>query len=136
MVLKTISPCCGVWASLMLFLFLKLLQLLQFCSAEPLLSQSTKANVTFLMGIYCRIKIFYMQINVSKGTLCHKAVAKDDPITILCTPWTTPSVTIVRNSYVYAQNYLRMPTVLNSDFRGRNFKYFKTSGHKVFTVHH
>ena len=36
-------------------------------------------------------------------------------ITTLCTPWTTPSVTVVRNSYAHAQNHLRMPTVSKSE---------------------
>ena len=35
--------------------------------------------------------------------------------TSLCRPWTTPLVTIVSNSYAHAGNYLRMPTVSNSE---------------------
>ena len=36
---------------------------------------------------------------------------KDDRVTTLCTPWTTPSVTIARNSSAHAQNHLYMLTV-------------------------
>ena len=40
---------------------------------------------------------------------------KDDQITTLCTPWTTPSFTIVRNSYAHAQYRLRILTVPKSE---------------------
>ena len=40
---------------------------------------------------------------------------KDDRITSLCTLWTTPSVTLVRNSYVHARNRLHMLMVLQSE---------------------
>ena len=39
----------------------------------------------------------------------------DDRITTLCTPWTTPSVNVVRNSYVHEPNRLHMITVPKSD---------------------
>ena len=40
---------------------------------------------------------------------------KDDHVTTLYTPWTTPSVTVARNSYMHAQNRPCMPTVHKSE---------------------
>ena len=46
-------------------------------------------------------------------------LTKDDQITILCTPWTTPSVQLVRNSY--ARNRLRMLAASKSEAEIWNF---------------
>ena len=46
---------------------------------------------------------------------CRRITPKDDRITTLCTEWITPSITIVRNPYAYAQNCLRMLTVPKSE---------------------
>ena len=40
---------------------------------------------------------------------------EDDRITTLCTLWTTPLVTMVRNSYAHARNHLRVLAALNSE---------------------
>ena len=45
----------------------------------------------------------------------YNSTPKDDQITILCTTWTTPSVTVVGNSYRHAGNHKRMHTVPKSE---------------------
>ena len=52
--------------------------------------------------------------------LCRRITPKDDRITTSYTPWTRPSVTIVRNLYVHALNYLRMLTVPKSEVENSN----------------
>ena len=65
-------------------------------------------------------------IRDSYTTLCHNdthvppfamciITLKDNRIATLCTSWTTPLVTVVRNSYAHAQNCLRMLTVSKSE---------------------
>ena len=54
-------------------------------------------------------------VNVPPLTLCRLIILKDNRITTLCTSWTTPSVTIVTNSYAHAQTRLQMLTVPNSE---------------------
>ena len=48
-------------------------------------------------------------------TLCHHITPKDVRVTTLYTLWTTPSVTIARNSYAHACIHLLMPTVLKAE---------------------
>ena len=60
--------------------------------------------------------------------LCRHVTLKDNSVTTLCTPWTTPSVTVAKNLYAHTLIHLRMLTV--QVFRGVNFKHFETSvGH-------
>ena len=44
-------------------------------------------------------------------TLCRRITQKDNQVTTLYTPWTTPSVTVARNSYVQPRIHLCMLTV-------------------------
>ena len=54
------------------------------------------------------------------NTLCRRITPKDDRITTLCTAWTTPLVTIVRDSYAHVRNHLHMLTVLKSEAETSN----------------
>ena len=51
-------------------------------------------------------------------TFCRRVTQKDDRVTTLYTPWTTPSDTVARNSFAHARGAVD---------RGVNFKHFKTS---------
>ena len=42
-------------------------------------------------------------------------IPKDNRVTTLYTPWTTTSVTVIRNSQAKAQNHLCMLTVLKAE---------------------
>ena len=64
-------------------------------------------------------------VHVPPLTVSRRITPKDDRITTLYTPWATPSVTVARNSSVYARNRVRMLTV--PKFRSRNFRHLKTS---------
>ena len=55
----------------------------------------------------------WRNIHVPPLTLCCHITPKHNQITTLCTTWTTPSITVVRN--LYAQNCLPLPTILNSE---------------------
>ena len=57
----------------------------------------------------------WRNIHIPPLALCCRVTLKDDRVTTLYTPWTTPSVTMARNSYAHAWNHLRMLTVPNSE---------------------
>ena len=59
-------------------------------------------------------------------TLCPCITPKDNRVTTLCTPLTTPSVTVVRNSCVHVRNCLHMLTVRNQ--RGKCYTFEKNRG--------
>ena len=57
-------------------------------------------------------------VNPPYVAVLHRKTTKSQPYVA---PWTTPSVTVVRNSYVHAQNCLRMLTVSKSEAETGNF---------------
>ena len=58
---------------------------------------------------------------IPKHILCRRITPKDDRMMTLCTPWSTPSVVVVRNSNRHAQNHLRMLMVSKSEVEMLNF---------------
>ena len=62
--------------------------------------------------------------NIRQLTLCRRITPKDDQVITLCTLWITPSVTVVRNSYICAESFMHAHS---TKIGGRNFKLLKTT---------
>ena len=63
----------------------------------------------------CDLVTKWRNVHVPPLALCPLVTLKDDRVTTFYTPWTTPSVTIGRNSSPHARIRLRMPMVPNSE---------------------
>ena len=59
----------------------------------------------------CKVVTQWKNVHLPPLTLCHRITPKDDLVTNLYTLWTTPSVTIVRNSSVHAHIHSHMLTM-------------------------
>ena len=80
----------------------------ELCQCEKV---KDKENISRVIAIKV-IGLFILTFTeINEHALCHCITPKDDRVTTLCTPWTTPMVTVERNSYVHTQNHVRMLTV-------------------------
>ena len=87
----------------------------KWCNLQLYAFSNMPLSLNCRLRFVCDLVSQWRNIFVPPLTLSCRITLKDDRITTLCTPWTTPSITIVRNSYVYAQNRLHMPTAPNSE---------------------
>ena len=72
-------------------------------------------SFNYRLRIVCDLVTQCQNVHLPPLTLCFCFTPKETRVTTLNTLWTTPSVTIARNSSVHARIHLRMLTVPNSE---------------------
>ena len=85
----------------------------RWCNLQLQAFGETPLSFNYCLRFICILVSQWRNVHIPLLALCCCITPKDDQIITLCTPWTTPAVTTVKNSY--AQNCACRLMVPNSE---------------------
>ena len=78
-------------------------------------------SFSYRVRFVCDLMTQWQNVHLLAPVLCRHVTSKDDRVTIFYTLWTTPSVTIARNSSAHVRSSVHAHS---TEFQGRKFQTF------------